>query len=73
MDKFASKSMIPLKGLALVDCRFPLGASSLVEAFRASEAKELKYNGVGPEDGELRELKELEVSVTYVGPTSPWA
>ena len=71
MDKFASISMIPLKGLALVDSSFPLGTSSLVEAFRASEAKELKYNGVGPEDGELRELKELEVSV-YVGP-SPWA
>ena len=69
LEKFASKPMIPLQRLAFVDCDFPLSASPVVEAFRASGAKELKCNGgtvpQWMEDGELQELAELGVPVTY--------
>ena len=67
LEKFASKPMIPLKRLAFVDCDFPLGATPVIEAFRASGAKELKYNGSTPQwmEDKLQELWELGVSVTY--------
>jgi hypothetical protein len=65
LDKFASKPMIPLEMLALVGCNFPLSASSVVKAFQASGAKELKYTGVALMDEERRELEELGVSVIH--------
>ena len=68
---FASKPMIPLKRLTFVDCDFPLSASPVVEAFRASGAKELKYSdGNVPQWMEKERLQELEepgVSVTDGG------
>ena len=79
LKMFASKPMIPLKRLTLVDCDFPLHVSAVVEAFRASGTTELKYNGGTPQgmvgrwrDLEaLGELEELGVSVTYGG-ESEW-
>ena len=69
LEQFASKPIIPLKRLTFVDCDFPLNASALVEAFRASGTKEFKYNGGTPQGMEdvLRELEELGVSVMYGG------
>ena len=66
-EKFASKPMIPLKRLTLVDCDIPLNATNVVEAFRASGTKEFKYDSFKPQGmkDELRALEELGVSVTY--------
>jgi len=52
-----------------VDCDFPLCASPVVEAFRASGAKEFKYNCRTPQgmEDKLQELEELGVSVTDGG------
>jgi hypothetical protein len=44
MEKFARDPKIPLKKLTLVDCHMFLSASVLVDAFRASGAKELEYD-----------------------------
>jgi hypothetical protein len=67
--KFASKPMISLKRLRLVDCDFQLNGSAVVEAFWASGAKELKYNDgtLQWDPEEWRELEELGVSVTDGG------
>ena len=69
LEKFASKPMIPLKKLTLVECDFPLDATKVVEAFRASGTKEFKYDGFTPQgmEDQLRALEELGVLVTYGG------
>jgi hypothetical protein len=64
MEKFACNPKIPLKRLALLYCHFPLHASVLVDAFRASGAKELECDEHVPQwEGDERErFDELNVS-----------
>jgi hypothetical protein len=45
----AHNPKIPLKRLALLYCHFPLHASVLVDAFRASGAKELERDEYVPQ------------------------
>jgi hypothetical protein len=67
MEKFARNPMIPLKRLALLDCDFRLCASVLVDAFRASGAKELVCDKYVPqwEGGEREQFDELRVTLTW--------
>ena len=64
MEKFARNPKIPLKRLALRCCDFPLPASVLVDAFRASGAKELECDEYVPqwEEGEREQFDELRVA-----------
>jgi hypothetical protein len=66
MEKFARDPKIPLKKLALLHCDFSLSASVLVDAFRASGAKELEYDEGAPqwEGVEKEQFDELRVSLT---------
>ena len=66
MEKFARSPKIPLKRLALLYCYFPLRASVLVDAFRASGAKELECIGyvLQWEGGKREQFDELSVSLT---------
>ncbi len=66
MEKFARDPKIPLKKLAFLHCDFPLRASVLVDAFRASRAKELECDVCVPqwEGGEKEQFDELRVSLT---------
>ena len=66
MEKFARDPKIPLKKLALLHCNFLLSASVLVDASRASGAKELEYDEEVPqwEGGEKDRFDELRVSLT---------
>ncbi|KAF8347372.1 hypothetical protein F5887DRAFT_1172457 [Amanita rubescens] len=67
LEKFARKPSLPLKRLALLYCDFPLQASTVVAAFRASGAKEFECDEDVPlwEAGEREQLEELGVSLTY--------
>jgi hypothetical protein len=69
MENFARNPKIPLKRLALLYCDFPLRASVLVDAFRASGAKELECDEYVPqwEGGERKQFDELRVSLTRLG------
>jgi len=66
MEKFASDPKIPLKKLTLLHCDFLLSASVLVDAFRASGAKELECDEEVPqwEGGEKDQFDRLRVSLT---------
>ena len=66
MEKFARNPKIPLKKLTLLRCYFSLSASVLVDAFRASGAKELECDEEVPqwERGEMDQFDELRVSLT---------
>ncbi|KAF8626970.1 hypothetical protein AX15_004610 [Amanita polypyramis BW_CC] len=66
IEMFACDPKIPLKKLALLDCNFWLSASVLVDAFRASGAKELEYDEGVPQwnGGESEQFDELRVSLT---------
>ena len=67
LEKFAREPSLPLKRLALLCCDFPLHASTVVEAFRASGAKEFECDEYVPqwEAEEWEQLEELGVSLTY--------
>jgi len=66
MEKFARDPKIPLTKLTFLYCDFPLRASVLVDAFRASGAKELECDVYVPqwEGGEKKQFDELKVSLT---------
>ena len=66
LEKFAHEPSLPLKKLTLLDCNFPLHACTVVEAFRASGAKEFECDGSVPlwEADEWEQLEELGVSLT---------
>ena len=71
LERFACSPSIPLRRLVLMYCEFPLHASSVVAAFRASQAqgtKELECDDYVPlwdedDQGEWEELLELGVAV----------
>ena len=67
LEKFAHEPSLPLKRVTLLDCNFPLHACTVVEAFRASGAKEFECDGSVPlwEADEWEQLEELGVSLTY--------
>ena len=67
LEKFARDPRLPLKRLVLLHCNFPLHASTVVEAFRASGAKEFECDENVPlwKADEERQLEELGVSLTY--------
>ena len=67
LEKFARKLSLPLKRLVLLYCNFQLRASRVVEAIRASGAKELECDEYVPlwEADEREQLEELGVSLTY--------
>ena len=71
LEKFARDPKIPLKRLVFLNCKFPLKASVLAEAFRASGAKELECDMYVPQwEDEGEQLKELGVSLTRWHPSA---
>ncbi|KAF8324522.1 hypothetical protein F5887DRAFT_926889 [Amanita rubescens] len=69
LEKFAREPSLPLKRLVLLYCDFPLHASTVVEAFRASGAEELECDEYVPqwEADEWEQLEELGVSFDILG------
>ena len=67
LERFAREPSLPLKRLALLYCDFPLHASMVVEAFRATGAEEFECDEYVPlwEADEWEQLEELGVSLTY--------
>jgi hypothetical protein len=71
LEKFARDPKIPLKRLVFLNCKFPLKASVLAEAFRASGAKEQECDMYVPQwEDEGEQLKELGVSLTRWHPSA---
>ncbi|KAF8347248.1 hypothetical protein F5887DRAFT_957501 [Amanita rubescens] len=71
LEKFARDPKIPLKRFVFLNCKFPLKASVLAGAFRASGAKELECDMYVPQwEDEGEQLEELGVSLTRWHPSA---